>query len=82
MTISRWIKDSKLRPEEVERLNSAYGRALYSLCLVDRNDPVADIVAKKIIEIGATGVRDPAEISKLAVEQLGVAKSWRFLGTG
>lgn len=45
-----------------------------SLCLVDRNDPIAEIVAKKIIEIGATGVRDPAEISRLAVEQLGVGE--------
>jgi hypothetical protein len=29
---------------------------------------------RKIIEIGATDVRDPAEISKLAVEQLGVGE--------
>jgi hypothetical protein len=33
---------------------------------------IAEIVAKKIIEVGAMGVRDPEEISKLAVEQLGV----------
>lgn len=72
MPISRLLKDSKLGPEEVEGLNLAYDQALRLLCLVDRNDPVAEIVAKKIIEIGATGVRDPAEISKLAVEQLGI----------
>jgi hypothetical protein len=74
MPISRLLKDSKLGTEEIERLNSAYRRALHSLCLVDRNDPIAEIVAKKIVEIGATGVRDPAEISKLAVEQLGVGE--------
>ncbi|WP_244551364.1 hypothetical protein [Bradyrhizobium sp. Rc2d] len=45
---------------------------------VDRNVPVAEIAAKKIIEIGATGARDPAEISKLAVEQLGIRLDrWR-----
>jgi hypothetical protein len=74
MPISRLLKDSKLGPEEIERLNLAYGQALHSLCLVDRNDPIAEIIAKKIIEISATGVRDPAEISKLAVEQLGVGE--------
>ncbi|UPJ47992.1 hypothetical protein IVB30_33345 [Bradyrhizobium sp. 200] len=42
--------------------------------MVDRNDPIAEIVAKKTIEIGATGVRDPAEISKLAIEQLGIGR--------
>jgi hypothetical protein len=72
MPINRLLKDSNLGPEEIERLKSAYGQALRSLCLVDRNDPIAEIVAKKIIEIGATGVRDPAEISTLAVEQLGL----------
>jgi len=39
---------------------------------VDRNDPIVDIVAKKIIEIGATGISDPEEISKTAVKQLGL----------
>jgi len=38
--------------------------------LVDRDDPIAEMVAKKIIEVGAT-VRDPEEVCKLAVEQLG-----------
>jgi hypothetical protein len=74
MPINRLLNDSNLGPEEIERLNSAYGQALRSLWLVDRNDPIAEIVAKKIIEIGAADVRDPAEISKLAVEQLGVGR--------
>ncbi|MGY3610606.1 MULTISPECIES: hypothetical protein [unclassified Bradyrhizobium] len=74
MIISRLLQGSKLGPEEIERLNSAYRRALRSLGLVDRNDPITEIVAKKIIEIGATGVRDPAEISKLAIEQLGIGR--------
>jgi len=45
---------------------------LRSLGLVDRNDPIAEIVARKIIEIGQTGVRDPADISALAIKELGV----------
>jgi len=33
---------------------------------------VTEIVAKKIIEIGQTGISDPAQISQLAVKDLGV----------
>jgi hypothetical protein len=38
--------------------------------LVDRNDPIAEIVAKTVIEIGASGVSDPSEISKIALKRL------------
>ena len=58
--------------EEVERLNRAYTFTLKSLSLVDRNDPVCEIVARKIIEIDAAGTYDPKEIARLAVKRLGV----------
>jgi hypothetical protein len=35
---------------------------------VDRNDPLTAMIADKIIEIGATGLEDPAEISKRALK--------------
>jgi hypothetical protein len=71
MTIRRLLKDSKLAPEETQRLCLAYKSALRSLHLVDRNDPIAELVAKKIIEIRIAGIRDPAEICKVAVKRLG-----------
>ena len=72
MTIRRLLRDNKVgAPEEAERLDHAYKYALRSLYLVDRNDPLTEIVAKAVIEIGATGVRDPAEISKIAVKRIG-----------
>jgi hypothetical protein len=45
---------------------------LRALHLKDRNDPVTEIIAKKIIEIAQTGVKDPAQISQLAMKDLGV----------
>ena len=69
MTIRRLLENNGL-PEEVQRLDRAYRYALRSLHLIDRNDPVAEIVAKTVIQIGTTGIRDPAEISKIAVKQL------------
>jgi hypothetical protein len=62
---------SSLQPEEISRLVAAYEQALRALDLVDRNDPVAEIVAKKIIEIGKRG-GDAVEIAKLAVNELAV----------
>ena len=41
---------------------------LRALDLVDRNDPLTAMVADKIMEIGAAGLKDPAEISKRAVK--------------
>jgi hypothetical protein len=40
------------------------------LNLVDRNDAVCEIVAEKIMEVGATGASDPVAISEIAVRQL------------
>ena len=72
MTIRRLLKANGLAGlQEVEqRLNRAYRDVLRSLHLVDRNDVIAEIVAKTVIEIGATGVREPSEISKIALKRL------------
>jgi hypothetical protein len=74
MTIRRLLKANGLAGlQEVEqRLNRAYRDVLRSLHLVDRNDPIAEIVAKTVIEIGATGVREPSEISKIAIKRLAI----------
>jgi hypothetical protein len=71
MPIQRLLREGKLKPEEAERLTRAYICALRSLSLVDRNDPLTELIAKNIIEIGASGVRDPLEISKLVVRKFG-----------
>jgi hypothetical protein len=34
--------------------------------------PLAEIVAKTVIENGATGVREPSEISKIAIKRLAI----------
>ena len=56
--------------EEIDGLTTAYEQALLALGLVDRNDRLAEMVAKKVIEIWQTGVRDPADISAVAVKSL------------
>jgi hypothetical protein len=71
MAIYRLLKNSPMGPEEISVLTAAYEQILKKLGLVDRSDPITQIVAKKIIEIGQTGVRDPEQLSSLALKELG-----------
>ena len=72
MPIKRLYHQGKIKPEDLDRLERAFAMALKTLYLVDRNNPVSDIVANKVVEIDKLGVRDPHEIAKLAVKGLGV----------
>ena len=73
MPIARLLQNSKLEPAEREVLNLAFIRALRLLHLKDRSDPICEIVARKIVEIGATGASDPVAISEIAARQLALS---------
>jgi hypothetical protein len=70
MAILRLLQNSQLAAEDMARLVAAYEKTLRALRLVDRSDPITELVARKVIEIGQSGVRDPAQISRLAVMAL------------
>ncbi len=53
--------------DEINRLNEAYLKALQMLDLTDRNDPIREIVAMKIINVGRSGVINPEEIAEAVV---------------
>ena len=71
MTIYRLLKNTTFGPEEIERLVMAYEQTLRALGLKDRSDPITLLIAEKIIAVGRLGIEDPAEISKLALKELG-----------
>ena len=70
MPIYRLLGESAFDPETVKAMTTAFEDVLRQLDLVDRSDPLTDIVARKIIEIGRRGERDPARIRELAVQEL------------
>lgn len=41
-----------------------------ALCVKDRDDPLTEMIAKKIVKIAQTGISEPAEISALAIKEL------------
>jgi hypothetical protein len=71
MPINRLLKAGKHTPEEIELLNKAFNLALHSLGLVDRNDPLCEMVARKVIEVSVT-ISEPREIAEMAVARIGL----------
>ena len=67
MAIHRLFQNMPMTPEDIGRLAAAYEATLKMLELADRSDPLTQLVASKIIEIGQTGVRDPLQISAMAI---------------
>ena len=72
MAIYRLLQNSAFGPEAIAHLAAAYEKALLALRLEDRPDPTTELIAKKIIEVAQTGARDPEQICKLALAELGV----------
>jgi hypothetical protein len=72
MAIYKLLQNTVLGPEEIKRLTDAYELTLKAYSLKDRSDPLTQLIAKKILEIGQTGIEDSAELSKLAIMQLGI----------
>jgi hypothetical protein len=72
MPIYRLLQNLPMGSGEISRLTTAYEKTLHIIGLVDRNDPRAEMIAKKINEIAQTGVRDPAKLSALAIKELGI----------
>ena len=72
MAIYRLLAKSPLGPEEIEILVAAYEHTLRVLRLVDRSDPLTELVARKIIGVAQTGLKDPVKISAQALKELGI----------
>lgn len=70
MPIGRLLSENDYSPEQRRILEMAFNDALKKLNLVDRDDPICEIVARKVIEVGTSGITDPSSISEIALQQL------------
>ncbi len=70
MAIYLHLQTYTMKRKEVSRITEAYERALRVLCVKDRDDPLTEMIAKQIIKIAQTGIKDPAQISALAIKEL------------
>jgi len=74
MPIGPLLKNGKFTPEQRHVIELAFNSTPRKLNLVDRNDPVCEIVAHKIIKIAENGVTSAVAISKMATRELGIPK--------
>jgi hypothetical protein len=70
MTIHRLTQNLAFNQEDIERLAAAYEEALQALHISDRDDPINEVIAQRIIEGARAGVRDPKALCKMAVKDL------------
>jgi hypothetical protein len=65
MAIYRMLSGMVFDPEEIKAMTSAYEAVLSELELMDRNDPLTEIIARKIITLYQTGTCEPDVLAKL-----------------
>jgi hypothetical protein len=70
LAIYRIFKQRAFEPEAVICMARAYENTLVALRLSDRQDPITEIVAKKIVEIAENGERDYARLCERALEEI------------
>ena len=56
---------------EAKPLRDAYNAVLNELGLVDRDDPVATIIADSVIKVMRSGITDPNMIAERVIRELG-----------
>ena len=74
MAIYKLIANGAFGPEEIEVMKSAYEAALIDLGVTDRNDPITELIAKAIVNVTATGERNPKQVRDRALNALGVRR--------
>jgi hypothetical protein len=72
MAIYRLLQEGAWDQADLDRMMAAYEAALTKLRLVDRTDPLTELIAKKIIEVTRNGEQDPTSICARAIKELGV----------
>jgi hypothetical protein len=71
VAIYRLLQQSAFTPEDINRLARAYEETLRALHIADGSDPLAERVARAIIEIAQTGERDPQIMTQRTLAVLG-----------
>ena len=56
------------QPEQVAMMGDVFEDVLKTLGLVDRQDSLVDMIARKIIELAQTGVRDRVRLMQMTLE--------------
>jgi hypothetical protein len=70
MPINRLLEYEAFGPEDIKVLAKAFEDTLSALGVLRRDDLLAELVAKKILECARTGERDPIRLRDCALNLL------------
>jgi hypothetical protein len=70
MAIYRLLQSAVFDDHAVKAMTTAYEAALVELGIADRNDPVTEMVARKIVALAGLGERDPERLCQMALAEL------------
>jgi hypothetical protein len=70
MPITPFLDGQKFDPETKRVMGVAFEMTRAALRLTDRNDPIIEIIAKKIIELAKAGARNPDLLCERALKHL------------
>jgi hypothetical protein len=69
MPITLFLREQAFDPETVETMSKAFVSTCEALG-IDRIDPKAELVARKIIELAQRGIRNPTALHLGALQEL------------
>ena len=75
MTIHKLIANGSFGPDEIEVMKAAYEAALLDVGVTNPDEPITDLIAKAIVNVTASGERNPKEVMERALNALGVRRS-------
>jgi hypothetical protein len=70
MAIHRLLSSGAFDPDAVKAMTVAYERACSALDLMDRADPLKEIIAKKIIERAQRGELDAVRLCEAVLKEV------------
>jgi hypothetical protein len=71
MPVYPFLRDAVFEPEIIQVMTGTYENLLDDLELVDRDDPLTEVIAKGVIEAARLGVHDGAEMRLWVLNALG-----------
>ena len=72
MAIYRQLSEASFRPDAVKCMTEAYERVLTTLRLKDRDDPITELIAAKIIQVFRRGENDCDRLCERTIKELGI----------
>jgi hypothetical protein len=74
MAIYRLLRRGVFEPDDVRLLAAVYEDVLNIVGLVDSKDPLAELIARRVLQVAQAGERDPQSLKDLVLEAVQQAR--------